>query len=81
MRNQTRRLLLVAIPAGAITFGLFSVMQSVIKTDDFTPTALPTYDLTAYVEAKVIKDPLPPTPKPPRPKPIDPPPQSPKPAG
>ncbi|MEO1323155.1 MAG: energy transducer TonB [Pseudomonadota bacterium] len=76
--NRTRRLIIVAIPAGAVTLSLFAAMQSFIKTDDVSASALPTYDLLPYIEAEVKAEPREPTRKPPRPKPLDPPPQSPK---
>jgi periplasmic protein TonB len=67
--------LALALAAGTITFGLFAAMQFLIKTDDFSPPAQKTYEVSALMAVK--SDPVIRTrgPKPPKPEPIQPPPQ------
>ena len=51
LRRPTKlpRMVLTAVPAGAVTFSLFLIMQSLIAVDAVHATDLPTYTITPYI--------------------------------
>lgn len=67
----------VTVPAGIVTFGLFTAMHNLVEVDDFSAPPMTTYTLDPYMEAEA--EPVEHTrqPKPKRPEPIDPPPLTP----
>jgi len=65
------------IPAGIVTFGLFTAMHNLVEVDDFEAPPMTIYTTDPYMEAEA--EPVEHTrdPKPKRPEPIDPPPLTP----
>lgn len=77
-RTKTRRLLGTALPAGAMTVGLFMAMDHLVKVDDFEAPELTSYKLVTF-EPIVIDPPKTPDRQPVKPiDPVAPPPSQPK---
>ncbi|MEM7638663.1 MAG: TonB family protein [Pseudomonadota bacterium] len=54
--TRVKRFLAVAIPAGAVTFGLFTAMQNLVAAESPEAEALPEYELVEFKPIE-IKDP------------------------
>ncbi|MEM7328525.1 MAG: energy transducer TonB [Pseudomonadota bacterium] len=75
---RSKRMLGVAIPAGAVTFGLFLAMQNLIAADAPSASDLPVYELIPYMEVEIEDPVLEPRPTINRRAPVAPPPSAPK---
>jgi len=67
----------VIVPAGIVTFGLFTAMHNLVEVDDFSAPPMTTYTLDPYMAAETEPVEHKRPPKPERQEPIDPPPLTP----
>ena len=75
--TRVKRFLAVAMPAGAVTFGLFAAMQNLVAADAPEADALPEYELVEFKPIEIVdpekprrepvtpRDPVAPPPSPP----------------
>ncbi|MEL7031589.1 MAG: energy transducer TonB [Pseudomonadota bacterium] len=74
---RARRMITVALPAGAVTFGLFAAMQNFVAVDAFEAPAMTVYEFDPYMAAEIDDPEQPPRPKVDKLDPVAPPPSAP----
>lgn len=75
--TRVKRFLVVAMPAGAVTFGLFTAMQNLVAAESPEAEALPEYELVEFKPIEIDDPEKPPRQPITRPDPVAPPPSPP----